>query len=110
MNRLLVSGKHASPFWGGSTNPNGTKKKVARYDTKEKKSARQKEIAQKRAASKKDVRQRFMRRRTELEKLKLWRGPRKFEGWLLQLGERALDNINDVDELQVCAAPLVIGV
>ena len=30
--------------------------------------------------------------------------------WLLQLGERALDDINDVDELQVYAAPLVIGV
>ena len=45
-----------------------------------------------------------------MEKNGQWPGPRKFEEWLLALGERVLDGSNDEDKLQVCTAPLVIGV
>ena len=108
--RVLASGKEASPFWGGSTNPDGSKKKVAKYDTKEKQTSRQKENGKLRTQRKAKVREGFLQRRTEVEKNGQWPGPRKFEEWLLALGERVLDGSNDEDKLQVCTAPLVIHV
>ena len=94
----------------GSTNPDGSKKKVAKYDTKEKQTSRQKENGKLRTQRKAKVREGFLQRRTEVEKNGQWPGPRKFEEWLLALGERVLDDSNDEDKLQVCTAPLVIGV
>jgi hypothetical protein len=108
--RVLASGKEASPHWGGSTNPDGSKKKVAKYDTKEKQTSRQNENGKLRTQRKAKVRKSFLQRRTEVEKNGKWPGPRKFEEWLLALGERVLDGSNDENKLQVCAALLVIGV
>ena len=107
---MLASGKEASPFWGGSTNPDDSKKKVANYDTKEKQTSRQKENGKLRTQRKTSVREGFLQRRKKVEKNGQWPGPRKFEEWLLALGERVLDGSNDEDKLQVCTAPLVIGV
>ena len=65
---MLASGKEASPYWGGSTNPDGSKKKVAKYDTKEKQTSRQNENGKLRTQRKAKVRKGFLQRRTEVEK------------------------------------------
>ena len=88
--RRRNDGEEASPFWGGATNPDGSLKKIAVYNTKEKKSARRKENEQRRSASKKDLKELFLERREELEKLGRWTGPRTLSVWLQELAVRVL--------------------
>ena len=85
--RLRAAGKEASSFWGGATNPDGSLKKIAVYNTKGKKSARRKENEQRRSASRKDLKELFLERREELEKLGRWTGPRTLSvcTWLQEL-------------------------
>lgn len=78
-----MGGREASPFWGGSKNPDGSKKKIARYNTKEEKTSRQKQNGKLRTQRKDEVRKRFLQRRIEAETNGQWSGPRKFEEWLL---------------------------
>ena len=88
--RLLADGKEASPFWGGADNPDGSKKKVAEYDTQDKKRARQKVCQQRAGAKSKQVRKLFVKRRDELLKLGQWQGPNVFQEWLMQLATGVL--------------------
>merc|ERR1712166_1239172 len=99
--RLLVGGREASPFWGGSKNPDGSKKKIARYNTKEEKTSRQKQNGKLRTQRKDEVRKRFFQRRIEAETNGQWSGPRKFEEWLLGVAERVLDGDSIEDTAQV---------
>ena len=55
------------------------------------------------------MRQRFEKRRNKLEKLKLWKGTRKFEEWLLELADGVLggeDQAAAPEMPKVCAAAL----
>ena len=103
--RLRADGKEASSFWGGATNPDGSLKKIAVYNTKGKKSARRKENEQRRSASKKDLKELFLERREELEKLGRWTGPRTLSVWLQELAVRVL---NGEDEAAAAGIPTVL--
>ena len=104
--RLRADGiKEASSFWGGATNPDGSLKKIAVYNTKGKKSARRKENEQRRSASKKDLKELFLERRDELEKLGRWTGPRTLSVWLQELAVRVL---NGEDEAAAAGIPTVL--
>ena len=98
-----MGGREASPFWGGSKNPDGSKKKIARYNTKEEKTSRQKQNGKLRTQRKDEVRKRFLQRRIEAETNGQWSGPRKFEEWLLGVAERVLDGDSIEDTAQVRA-------
>ena len=105
--RLRADGKEASRFWGGATNPNGSLKKIAVYNTKEKKSARRKENRQRRSASKKDLKELFLERRDELEKLGRWTGPRTLSVWLQELAVRVLSG-EDEAAAGIPTVPIVV--
>ena len=101
-----MGGREASPFWGGSKNPDGSKKKIARYNTKEEKTSRQKQNGKLRTQRKDEVRKRFLQRRVEAETNGQWSGPRKFEEWLLGVAEQVLDGDSIEDTTQVRTASL----
>ena len=84
-----VDGEEASPFWGGADSLDGSKKKVAQYDTQDKK-ARQKVCQQRAGAESKQVHKLYVERRDELLKLGQWKGPNVFQQWLMQLATRVL--------------------
>ena len=103
--RLLGGGTEASPYWGGSTNPDGSKKKIAKYTTKEEKTSRKKQTGKLRTQRKDEVRKRFLQRRIAAETNGKWSGPRKFEEWLLGMAERVLGGDSIEDTTQVRAQP-----
>ena len=99
--RLRADGEEASPFWGGADNPDGSKKKVAQYDTEDKKRARQKVCQQRAGAESKQVRKLFVERRDELLKLGQWEGPNVFQQWLMQLATRVLQGEDEAAAAQM---------
>ena len=106
--RLRADGKEASSFWGGATNPDGSLKKIAVYNTKEKQSARRKENEQRRSASRKDLKELFLERREELEKLGRWTGPRTLSVWLQELAVRVLSGEDETAAAGIPTVPVVV--
>ena len=94
-------GKEASSFWGGADNPDGSKKRVAEYDTKDKKKGRQKVCQQRARAESKQVRKLFVERRDELLKLGQWKGPNVFQQWLMQLATKVLQGEDEAAAAQM---------
>ena len=89
--RRRADGEQASPFWGGANNPDGTTKKVAKYDTAPKRKRGRRKVCEQRAATeKKQVHKLFVQRRDELTKIGQWRGSNVFGKWLMQLALRVL--------------------
>ena len=99
--RIRADGEEASPFWGGADNPDGSKKKVAEYDTQDKKRARQKVCQQRAGAESKQVHKLFVKRRDELLKLGQWEGPSVFQQWLMQLATRVLQGEDEAAAAQM---------
>ena len=99
--RLRADGEEASLFWGGADNPDGSKKKVAQYDTEDKKRARQKVCQQRAGAESKQVRKLFVERRDKLLKLGQWEGPNVFQQWLMQLATRVLQGEDEAAAAQM---------
>ena len=102
----MADGRVVSAHWGENWKLDGTAKKKKRFEGKDAIKARVKETEARRAARRKAVRELFVCRRDMLEKLKLWRGPRKFEEWVLEQAEQALgggDQAAAAEMPQVCA-------
>ena len=102
----MKDGREVSAFWGGATNPDGSKKKKATLTTKAEVKARHKAKEAERSARRKAVRKLFEERRNALEQLNAWQGPRKFEEWLLRLAEGVLvggDKAAAPEMPEVCA-------
>ena len=99
--RLRADGEEASPFWGGSNNPDGSKKKVAQYDTQDKKRARQKVCQQRAGAESKQACKLYVERRDELLELGQWKRPNVFQQWLMQLATRVLQGKDETVAAQM---------
>ena len=99
--RLRADGEEASQFWGGAVNPDGSKKKVAKYNTEDKKKGRQKVCQQRAGAESKQVRKLFVERRDELLKLGQWKGPNVFNKWLMQLATKVLEGEGEAAAAQM---------
>ena len=90
--RTLADGREVSAFWGGSLNPNGSKKrsKLAAPEA----AVKRKVGEQQRTARKADLRRRFQVYRAALEGRNLWQGTRKFDEWLMETAGRALGDMD----------------
>jgi hypothetical protein len=99
--RIRADGEEASPFWGGADNPDGSKKKVAKYNTEDKKKARQRVCQQRAGAESKQVRTLFVKRRDNLLKLGQWKEPNMFHKWLMQLAIKVLEGEGEAAAAQM---------
>jgi hypothetical protein len=93
-----------SAFWGGSKNPDGSKKR-AKLPPDEAE-VRGKEVARKRAERKASLKARFLEHRAAGEKRKEWEGPRKFEEWLFALAEQEM---RPHERARLASHPNVLG-
>jgi len=89
----MPDGREVSAFWGGAENPDGTRKKKKALPEQAK--GKRKAARAKRAATKAEVRGRWVKQilKATLEARKQWQGSRCFDKWLLQQGERTLDEL-----------------
>jgi hypothetical protein len=101
--RTLADGREVSAFWGGSKNPNGSKKRSKLVP--EEAAAKQKVNNQQRAARKADMRRRFQEHRAVLEGRNQWQGTRKYDEWLMEIAGRAL---GDREEAEAAVMPMVL--
>jgi hypothetical protein len=92
-----------SAFWGGSKNPNGSRKRSKLVP--EEAAAKQKVNEQQRAARKADMRRRFLKHRVALEGRNQWQGTRKYDEWLMETAGRAL---GDREEAEAAIMPPVL--
>ena len=101
--RTMPDGRKVSAFWGGAHNPDGTRKKKKALPEQAK--GKRKAARTARAASKAEVRGRWVKQKATLEARKQWQGSRCFDKWLLQQGERTLDELAGAEAAampQVC--------
>ena len=101
--RTMPDGREVSAFWGGADNPDGTRKKKKALPEQAK--GKKKAARAARAASKAEVRGRWVKQKATLEARKQWQGSRCFDKWLLQQGERTLDELAGAEAAampQVC--------
>ena len=89
----MPDGREVSAFWGGAENPDGTRK--IKKALPEQAKGKRKAARAKRAATKAEVRGRWVKQilKATLEARKQWQGSRCFDKWLLQQGERTLDEL-----------------
>ena len=99
----MPDGRKVSAFWGGAENPDGTRKKKKALPEQAK--GKRKAARTARAASKAEVCGRWVKQKATLEARKQWQGSRCFGKWLLQQGERTLDELAGAEAAampQVC--------
>ena len=99
----MPDGRKVSAFWGGADNPDGTRKKKKALPEQAK--GKRKAARTARAASKAEVCGRWVKQKATLEARKQWQGSRCFGKWLLQQGERTLDELAGAEAAampQVC--------
>ena len=101
LKRHMPDGREVSALWGGNINPDGSLKKKKRFVTKDQVQARRKENKATRKENSEKVRTLFIKRRAAAEETGKWRGPRKFEPWMLSVAERVLSGNCEHEEAQV---------